>query len=79
MEEGGGPDDVDFGIHAGEVMGCGRAERIDGEEVAVQGAAVEEEVVAEVDELAVDVDAVEPVGGHAVEDELAQVLRETAA
>lgn len=79
VEEGGGPDDVDFGIHVGEVLGRGRAERIDGEEVAVQAAAVEEEVVAEVDELAVDVDAVEAVGGHAVEDELAQVLRETAA
>lgn len=87
VEEGGGPDDVDLAVHAGEVVlgrgggggGGGGFERVDGEEVTVQGAAVEEEVVAEVEELAVDVDAVQAVGCHAVENELTQILREATA
>ena len=78
MEEGRGPDDINLGIHLGEVLGCGGSKYVDGEEVSVQGAAVEEEIIAEINELAVDVYAVKAVRGHAVVDELAQVLRETA-
>ena len=78
MEEGRGPDDVYLGIHFGEVLGCGGSEYVDGKEVTFQGATIEEEIEAKIEEFAVDVDAVEAVGVHAVVDELAQVLRETA-
>ena len=78
MEEGRGPDDINLGTHIGEVLGGGGSEYVDGKEVTFQGAAIEEEIEAKIEEFAVDVDAVEAVGVYAVVDELAQVLRETA-
>lgn len=80
MEEGGGVDDVE-GAFQGREGGCpvGGGEDVAGEEVGVEGGAVAEEVVAESEEVGLEVGAVEVGGGHAGGDEGAEVLAEAAA
>ena len=78
VEEEAEVDDVHFGVEAaqGQVAGV---EDVGREEGGAQGAAVAEEGVAQLEELAVQVGAVEVLAPGAVGDELAHVLREAAA
>ena len=71
-------DDIHLAVHAAE-QEILFVEDVAGEEGALEGFAIAEELEAEIHELAVEVGAVDVLGGRAVGDEFADVLREAAA